>query len=325
MAETRRILSIGPLPRDVIGRFEPDCEVTCVGDGSREEALEALDGRVVVIIARGSVMVDGSLMDRAPALQAVARTGVGYDTVCVEDATRRGIPVLYTPGAMTRAVAELTMAFLLTAFKKLNFWREALCGGDWDARYREKSRDLAGAVLGIVGYGRIGREVRLLSRPFDVRVLANDPYIDHGAFRDDDVDFVGFDEVLSRSDAVTLHVPLTEETRHMIDRSSLARIKPGALLINTARGSVVESLDLLLEGLENGPLAGVALDVFPDEPPLEAHPLFRHPRALVTGHVAARTPRSQARILETMVREVEAVLAGRTPNRANVVNPEVLK
>ncbi len=325
MAERGKILSIGPLPREVIGRFEPAWEVVCVGDESREEVLAALDERVAIIVARGSVRVDGAVMDRAPALRAVARTGVGYDTVAIEDATRRGVPVLYTPGAMTRAVAEHTLAFLLASCKKLGFWRDALCRGDWDARYGEKSLDLEGAVLGIIGYGRIGREVRLLSRPFGLRVLADDPYIDHEAFRDDDVVFVGFNELLARSDVITLHVPLTEETRHMIDRSSLARIKPGAHLINTARGGVVAGLDLLLEALVSGRLAGVALDVFPDEPPLAPHPLFQHPRAVVTGHVAARSPRAQARILETMVREVRSVLEGRTPARANVVNPEVLE
>jgi phosphoglycerate dehydrogenase-like enzyme len=282
-----------------------------------------MDENVILLIPRGSAFVDGRWMDRAPRLKAIARTGVGYDSVSIPDATARGIPVLYTPGAMTRAVAEQTLAFMLAAAKRLNFWRESLAAGNWSARYTARSWDLEASTVGIIGYGRIGRQVRRLCRPFAMQVLADDPYINHAAFADDEVEFVGLDELLSRANIVTLHVPLTDETRGMINAANLTLVQAGSILINTARGSVVESLDLLHSALESGRLDAVALDVFPEEPPDLGHPLFQHPRAILTGHVCARTPLAQRRILETMLADVKAVLEGRRPDFANVVNPEV--
>jgi phosphoglycerate dehydrogenase-like enzyme len=178
-------------------------------------------------------------------------------------------------------------------------------------------------TLGIVGYGRIGTQVRRLLRPFDMNVLVDDPYIDQTAFAADDVRFVSLEEVLSESDIITLHVPLTEETRNLINQENLPLVKPGSVLINTARGGVVESLDLLYEALIDERLAGVGLDVFPEEPPDPSHPIFSHPRAVLTGHVAARTPISQRGILETMLQEVKLILSGEQPNLENVVNPEL--
>ena len=320
-----RIVSIGPLPESVIQTLSPHGRIVCIDDnGSREEVLAAIDEEVILIVARGSVIVDAEVLDRAPRIKAISRTGVGYDSVSIPDATERRIPVLYTPGAMTRAVAEQTMAFILGAAKKFEFWRRALTEGNWNARYTTRSLDLEGSVLGIVGYGRIGRQVRRLARPFGMSVLADDPYIDHAQFRDDELEFMGLEELLSRARIITLHVPLNEETTALIHRGNVTCIQPGSILINTARGPVVESLDLLVDELDSGRLAAVGVDVFPEEPPPPDHPIFRHPRALVTGHVSARTPRAQKQILDTMLEDTLAVLEGRTPRRQNVVNPEVL-
>ncbi len=321
-----KIVSIGPLPDAIIETLSAHGRVTCIDDnGVREDVLAAVDEDVILIVARGSVLVDAEILDRAPRLKAVSRTGVGYDSVCIPDATARRIPVLYTPGAMTRAVAEQTLAFILAAAKKFAFWREALRAGDWNARYSTRSLDLEGAVLGIVGYGRIGRQVRRLSRPFGMSVIADDPYIDHGLYRDDEVEFTGLEELLSRASIVTLHVPLSAETTGLINGGNIRRMQPGSILVNTARGPVIESLDLLVDELESGRLLAVGIDVFPEEPPPPDHPIFRHPRALVTGHVSARTPRAQKQILETMLTDTLAVLEGRAPRRENVVNPEILE
>lgn len=319
----RRIVSIGMLPDYVRAQFEPEYEIVALNDYSREDVARALNEEVIAVIARGSVYFDGELMDRAPGLKLIARTGVGYDSVSIDEATERGLPVVYTPGAMSRSVGELTLSLILAACKKLNRWRKALQESDWSARYRETSQDLEGKVLGIIGYGRIGRQVRLLSRGFGLRTLANDPYIDHYSFAEDDITFVSLDEILQQAEIITLHVPLTEETRGLINRQNIRLIQPGSVLINTARGPVVESLDLLHEALEKGPLAAVGLDVFPEEPPDPSHAIFSHPRAYLTGHIAARTPLSQQRILETMVREVRAILNETQPDLMNIVNPEV--
>jgi len=319
-----RIVSIGPLPSHIVQALREFGEVVCLPDASRSEVLETLDERVILLIARGSVMVDREIMERAPRLRGISRTGVGYDTVDIAEATKRSIPVLYTPGAMTQAVAEHTLALMLAAVKRLFFWRERLLERDWDARYRETNIDLEGASVGIIGYGRIGRRVRGLLRPFGCRVLADDPYIDHSLYREDEVEFVDLETILRSSQILTLHVPLTEETRGMIHRGNLWDLPRGGVLINTARGAVVEDLDLLWQALEDSHLSMVGLDVFPDEPPPWDHPLLRHPRAILTGHVAARTFLAQQRILETMLRDVVRLLSGESPPSENVVNPEVL-
>jgi D-3-phosphoglycerate dehydrogenase len=320
----KKILCIGPLAEQVTAEFGNKFDLVAVDESSRSEALAHTDEDVILIIARGSVVVDREFMEKAPELAVVARSGVGYDTVSIEDATLRKIPVVYTPGAMSRAVAEHTVSFLLTSLKGLDGWKQSLRRGDWHIRYKRFGSDLRNKVIGIVGYGRIGKQVRSLLRPFDVRVLANDPYINHAQFADHQVEFVSFDELLNSSDIVSLHVPLTEETRGMINGQNISSFQPEAVLINTARGAVVESLDLLYEALETGQLAAVGIDVFPKEPPDTAHPLFGHPRAFLTPHVAARTPAAQNAIQMTMIGEIRRIFAGEAPNLENIVNPEVL-
>lgn len=320
----KKIVTIGPLPDWARAQLEARYRIVSVGDSDRGTLVEALDETVVCIIARGAVQVDSEIMDRAPSLHVISRTGVGYDSVSIPEATLRRIPVVYTPGAMTAAVAEHALSLILAAVKRHYFWRMSLQTADWDARYREKSLDLEGSTLGIVGYGRIGRQLRKLVRPFGVTVLADDPYIDHTAFEADEVRFVELEEMLAQSDIVSLHVPLNEETCGLINARNIPLIKKGAILINTARGQVVDSLDLLYDCLEAGILGAVGMDVFPEEPPDPGHPLLHHPRCYFTGHVAARTPISQKRILETMLRETLAILEGGVPDPSNIVNPEVL-
>jgi D-3-phosphoglycerate dehydrogenase len=319
----KKILCIGPLADEVVDEFDASHNLVEVSESSREEALSAVDEDTLLIIARGSVVVDEAMMEKAPNLRLVARSGVGYDTVNIDDATARGLPVVYTPGAMSRAVAEHTLSFILTSLKRLDVWKRSLNNREWHLRYKSFSRDLRSSVIGIIGYGRIGRQVRILLRKFDVQVLANDPYINHSDFADDEVMFVGFQELLAASDIVSLHVPLTEETRGMINQKNISDFKQGSILVNTARGAVVESLDLLYRSLENGHLSAVGIDVFPQEPPDPAHPLFQHPKAYLTPHVAARTPAAQHAIQMTMIGEIQSILSGEMPNLENIVNPEV--
>ncbi|MFH1965261.1 MAG: NAD(P)-dependent oxidoreductase [Acidobacteriota bacterium] len=321
----KKILTIGPLPSWVMKRFAPEYEIVTVEDSDRSEVLRACDESVIAIIARGAVMIDGEIMDRSPSLKLIARTGVGYDSVSIPDATARGIPVTYTPGAMTKSVAEHAMSLIFSAFKKLAYWQNSLKNDDWNARYREKSRDLEQSTLGIVGYGRIGRQLRLICKPLEMKVLADDPYINHAQYHDDDVTFTDLEGVLRNSDVISLHVPLNEETTGLINHENIRLIKPGTTLINTSRGRVIENLDILYQALEEGILGAAGLDVYPNEPPETHHPIFSHPRAILTGHVAARSPLSQERILLTMLKEVLAILEGKKPDPANIVNPETIE
>ena len=176
-------------------------------------------------------------------------------------------------------------------------------------------------TLGVVGLGRIGSQVARLIKPFDMRVLGCDPFIDPGSIADLGVELVDFDTLLAESDYITLHVPLEDGTRGLIDRAATARMKEGAFLLNLARGGVVESLDVLSEALESGQLGGVALDVFPTEPPDFTHRIFQDERCIFTAHNVGTSKVALERILESMCNSMVNVLDGKPPEYC--VNPEV--
>lgn len=320
----KRIVSLGSLPDWFIQALGEPYAVTVASDSDRSDAADRMGPDVAALIPRGNVFIDGEMLDRCPNLRVIARTGVGFDTVDIQAASNRRIPVIFTPGAMTESVAEHAVGLLLAVCKRHGFWRGRLLEGDWEARYRHYSLELGALVVGIVGFGRIGRQVRRLLRPFGCRVLACDPYLNPADFANEGVAFRTHEQLLSESNAVTYHVPLTAETRGMLHSGNIGALQHEAVLINTARGEIIESLDLLHQELESGRLLGVGLDVFPTEPADPAHPLLRHPAAVVTGHVAARSPEAQRRILETVLKELKTILAGFRPTPANVVNPETI-
>lgn len=319
------IVSSGPLPEWVSAELAPRYQVVVLPEASAAKVLAALDSQVVALIARGPTFIDCAMMDAAHNLKVIARSGVGFDTVDIGAATQRKLPVVYTPGVLSRAVAEHTVALILAAAKNLLGWHEIVLRHPWEERYHHPNRDLEGATVGIIGFGRIGRDVWRLLRPFDVKGLAYDPLLDPARFPAQGVRLVSLDELLAQSDIVTLHAPFSEATRNLINRQTIEKFKAGAILVNTARGGLMESHDILVEALESGRLSAVALDVFVTEPPDRSHPLFQHPRALFTAHVGSNTASAQQRILRTMLEDMKAVLEGRQPRLENVVNPEVFK
>ena len=202
-------------------------------------------------------------------------------------------------------------------------WQRSVLEGNWDDRYSAVSQDLEGSTLGIVGLGRIGREVWKLMRAFETQFLAYDPFLASSALEADGISPVPMDELLERSDIVTLHVPLTDSTRAMIHSGNISRFKQGSILVNTSRGAVVESHDLLYQALRKGRLGCVALDTFVEEPPDTSHPLFRHPQAILSPHVASRTPGAKYRVYRTMLDDLKAVLSGSRPRLEHLVNAEL--
>ncbi|HEV8251616.1 MAG TPA: NAD(P)-dependent oxidoreductase [Gaiellaceae bacterium] len=278
-----------------------------------ERTLATLLPRAEVLIVRGGSTVSAATIEAAPNLRVIARTGVGFDQVDVAAATRRGIPVVITPGAGAPAVAEAALALVVALAKRLPELDRLVREGRWAERDAYEVRDLEGMALGILGFGRIGRRLAVLAERLGMRVLAYDPYAE-GAETD-------LPSLFAESDAVSLHAPLTEETRGIVDAELLAGAKPGLLLVNLARGAVVSSLDDLLAALERGSLGGVGLDVFDPEPPDPAHPIFRHPRVLVSPHSLWRTPRALERTYRELSEGVLAVLRGDRP--AAVANPEL--
>jgi D-3-phosphoglycerate dehydrogenase len=261
------------------------------------------------LIVRGDAVVTADDIAAAPKLRVIGRNGVGVDNVDLDAAAARGIPVVFAPGAAARAVAEGALALALPLLKRLPELGAAVRGGDWGTRDRIEIPDVLDATIGIVGYGRIGRELGDLARALGMRVVAHDPEVDDAA--------TPLDALFATADIVSLHAPLTDETRGLVGPELLRRAKPGMILVNTARGALVSSLDDVLAALESGRLGGVGLDVFDEEPPDPAHPLFAHPRVLVTPHALGLTRGAREAAFRAAAEGIAAVLRGESPH--NVV------
>ena len=231
----------------------------------RGDLLAAL-GESRAIIVRNVTWVDRELLDRAPRLQVVGRVGVGVERIDQAACKARGVAVCPAYGANSITVAEYTIAGLLLAWRGAFLAGQRVIDGDWPRR-EMIGHDLAGKTLGLAGFGDIGRAVAKRAQAFEMAVIAYDPYVtsDDPAWREYQVEPVAFDRILQESDAISLHLPLTDETRHLIDAAAIARMKPGALLINTARGGTIDEA-AMIAGLRSGQLGGAVIDVFEQEP-----------------------------------------------------------
>jgi phosphoglycerate dehydrogenase-like enzyme len=318
--ELPTIVCTGPIGDVARAILAPHAKITVCPDESDETLLSMLDGAVGLVV-RGGGNARSRIIEGGKALKVIGRSGTGCDTVDLEAATRRGIPVVYAPGQNARAVAEGAFALILALTKKLTFWHERMKQGDWNSRLREKPGDLEGSTLGIIGLGNSGRVLARLAGPFDLKVLAFDPYVLPVEAEGLKVELTNLEGLLRRSQIISLHIPLTAETKGLINKQTIGLISDGSILVNMARGAIVESLDLLLEGLEEGRLAGVGLDVFDPEPPDASHPIFRHPNCLASPHSLALTDGAMNRIYKTMAEGMAAVLTGRKPEF--IANPEV--
>jgi phosphoglycerate dehydrogenase-like enzyme len=270
-----------------------------------EKPTESDTSEAVGAIVRAHIVLDAAAMDSMPQLRVIARTGVGTEKVDVAEATRRGIPVIITPGSNTHAVAEGALAHLLSLTKALPRLTSMVREGGWASRSQVTVGDLDGGVLAILGYGRIGRRVSQLARAFGMNVVAYDPYVNEA-----DVPLAAsVEEAVSGATHISVHLPGTPETAGLIGREIIQSLTPGAILVNLARGEVVD-MDALLEGLESGQLSGVGLDVFSDEPPAH-HPLFDHPQVILSPHVMGLTTQSTAETFRQAAQGIADFLAGK--------------
>ncbi len=296
------------------------CQVVMAPDASPAALLPLLSEASALLVRLA--VVSAELMVAAPHLRVIARHGVGVDNIDVAAATRRGIPVVYTPEANAVSVAEHVLALMTAQAKRVVEYDAATRRGAFAVRDSLRAVDLEGKVLGVVGLGRVGTAVsRKAKAAFSMRVLGYDPLLRPAEIQSRGAEPV--DDLLSllgEADVVTLHVPLTPQTRRLIGERELAAMKRTALLINTARGAVVDEA-ALARALHQGRLAGAALDVFEQEPPDPGHPLFSAPNLVVTPHSAALTAECAARMALQAAQGILDVLAGRRP--AAVVNPEV--
>jgi len=275
-------------------------------DDSYRSEINSADGLIV-----GLPPVARELLEASPRLMIVARHGVGYDNVDVKAATELGIVVTNTPGVNSDAVAEFTYGLLLAFIRQIPHSWELMRGGGWRKPQNLEAVDIRGKTLAIIGLGRVGSRVSKIGNAFGLKVLACDPYISEQDFKNAGAQRVSREEAIRQADYLTLHTPLSDETRKMIGARELSMMKRSAILINTSRGEVVDE-DALIEAAEKGTIAGAALDVFKDEPPKDKK-IATHPRILVTAHLAGLTKEAMYRTFIAAGTQVVHALKGEKP------------
>ena len=282
------------------------------------------DGGWDALVVRSQTRVDAELLAAAaPRLSVVGVASVGIDRIDVEAATRAGVMVVNAPTGNTIAAAEHTMALMLALLRHVPAADASVRAGEWE-RGRYTGRELRGKTLGLIGLGKIGKAVARRAAGFEMRVIASDPYLTEDQAAEVGAKLVGLAELLHRSDVITVHTPLTAQTRGLLGRAQLEATKPGAFVLNVARGGIVDEA-ALADALTSGQLAGAAVDVYSTEPMAADNPLRSAPNLVLTPHLGASTAEAQDRVALEMAEQVLMALAGVTPPyavNAPAVRPE---
>ncbi len=285
---------------------------------SKEELLDVIKDFDAIIV-RSRTKVTRDVIEASSKLKIIARAGVGVDNVDVQAATERGVMVINAPESTSITVAEHTMGLILALSRKIAIADSSVKNGKW-----EKSKfmgiELNGKILGVIGMGRIGSQVVTRSKAFGMETIVYDPYITEKTASDLGVTVVDFETLIKKSDVMTIHVPLTSETKHLIRREQLEMMKENAFLVNCARGGIINENDLY-EALSTGKIRGAGLDVFENEPP-ENSPLLKLDNVVLTPHIAASTSEAQRDAAIIVANEIKKVFKGQSPK--NVINMPVL-
>lgn len=306
-----------PVPPELAATVAARCAV--LGPGTARDPYAGIATAVAAVV--GAAPFSEAVMERAPHLMVIARTGIGYDAIDVAAATRRGIAVCNTPDGPTISTAEHAITLMLLIAKNVKGAESALRKGTSAGYYsRHEGIELEGKILGLVGFGRIARRVARIAEGLGMHVLVFDPYLPASAVPREIHRADTLDALLRTADAVSVHVPLTKESRGMFGAHQFGSMKRGAVFINTARGGLVDH-DALLGALEQGRIFGAGLDVTSPEPLPAGHPLLTRDDVVVTPHIASATVDGKARILRAAFEAAMAVLESRKPE--HLVNPEV--
>ncbi|OYT58128.1 3-phosphoglycerate dehydrogenase [Euryarchaeota archaeon ex4484_178] len=258
-----------------------------------KEELVKYVGDLDALIVRSATKVRKEMIDAAKNLKVIGRAGVGLDNIDVEYAKSKGIKVINTPGATSISVAELTIGLILAVMRKIAYADRETRAGNWPKK-KCKGIEMYGKTLGIIGIGRIGKEVAKRAKAFGMKVLYYDVYRpDEATERELGVEYRDLDTLISESDVITLHIPLLPETKHLINAERIAKMKDGAIIINAARGGIVDE-EALYEALKSGKLYGAALDVYENEP-LKESKLFELDNVVLTPHIGAQAKEGQTR------------------------------
>jgi (S)-sulfolactate dehydrogenase len=279
----------------------------------REDELRQSLARADALIVRNRTQVTAALIDAGPRLCVIGRLGVGLDNIDMATCSIRGITVIPATGANAQAVAEYVIAAAMVLLRGAYGSTREVADGEWPRAALSNGRELSGKTLGVIGFGSIGRVTGRMARLLGMRVVGFDANLPATSpvWADDTTSGQTLDQLLAESDVISLHVPLTPQTRHLIDVATLAKMKPDAILINTARGGVVDE-EAVANALRAGKLGGAALDVFDDEPLGAGSSLAQCPRLLLTPHIAGVTRESNVRVSMLIAEKVAAALSARS-------------
>ncbi len=305
--------TIGATPGRLRGAGYELVRATDPGQGAYLRALPIAD-----YLVAGLLPVTAETLAAGPNLRGVLKHGVGTDSIDIDAATSAGIPVTSTPGANSRAVAEMALGAIFALSRNVVAGHLSVISGGWE---RRRGREIAGTTLGILGFGRIGQRLARIAGGVGMRVVAHDPFPDTAAAEDLGVTLAPFADTLRQADFLSLHLAGGSATRHLIDAAALAAMKPGSALLNFARGSLVD-LDALAAALRSGHLVGAAIDAYPVEPPDPGNPIFAAPNLLFSPHSGADTVQSIERMSDMVFEDIQAIAGNGMPPRA--LNAEAL-
>jgi D-3-phosphoglycerate dehydrogenase len=298
----KKVLVADAIAREGLALLEaaPGVEVQ-VATGLKGEALQSAIRGVHALIVRSATQVTASLLEAADALEVVGRAGIGVDNVDVAAATKRGVVVMNTPGGSATTTAEHALALLFSLSRQIPQATASMKAGKWE-KSRFMGREISGKTLGIIGVGNIGRVVADRARGLKMKVIAFDPFLSAEAAARAEIERCSMDELLSRSDFITVHAPLTPETKGLLGEAAFAKVKPGVMILNCARGGIVDEA-ALHEALRSGKVAAAALDVFEKEPP-GSSPLFALDNFICTPHLGASTDEAQVAVSVAIAEQV---------------------
>ena len=307
------------LPASLDFLKENSFEVDYKPDISPDDLLKTIDNYNVIVV-RSRTQVTDKVVEAAENLELIGRAGTGIDNIDLNTATRNGILVMNTPGGNTISAAEHTISMMLSLCRNIPQATQSMKEGKWEKK-KFSGTEVLGKTLGVVGLGKIGREVAKRANAFGMKIIAFDPLLSPESAEKLDISLVKLPELFSNSDIITLHVPFNKETENLIGSETLAKLKKGVKIINCARGGVVDE-DAILEGLHNNIVSGAALDVFFNEPP-ENLDLIKHPKVISTPHLAASTEEAQEKVALQLAEQIKQYYDGGTP--AGFVNGLAIK
>jgi len=320
-----KVLVSDPLSEVGVKTFQetPDIEVD-VNTDLAPEKLKEIIGDYHALIIRSATKATAEIIEAAHNLKVIGRAGIGLDNVDIPAASKKGIVVMNTPEGNTITAAEHTIAMIMSLSRNIPQASASLKEGKWEKK-KFQGQEIFNKTLGVIGVGRIGRLVSERAKAMEMKVIAYDPYIKPDIIERMDIEPVSFDELLQRSDYITIHTPSTGETINLINHKAIAKMKNGAMLINCARGGIINEDDLL-EALKSGHLSGAALDVFSEEPPGKTE-LMSLPNLIATPHLGASTKEAQDKVAKDVAEQIIGyLLYGSVKNAVNVpsISPELL-